>query len=218
MRGRWSSATVPLLFCPTDLDYIMFHNPIEVVMAAKQKLDRRRFAPRLWRWSAFAGALASGYWLVAPSYIEVEFPIAPPPVGYFWYTTTYSTETMADMLGALHVRRQHQSGIFPEGLQTREETLRWFADQLRQKGWVPADPERFQRDPPVPELQFLKEGDEYFTYYRPEAYTGYNGNLQGANASVTVAVWQDRKSDTNNILVVTAKASFMRALFEATDD
>jgi hypothetical protein len=159
--------------------------------------------------------LALSTWVAWPTYLEIDLPVHPERVGYFWYTTTNATEMNADKPGELYIRRRHRSGLSSQ-FKTKEEALAWFSARLMERGWVPSSSSHFQPRPPVPELDFLNV-DEHFTYYREGDFGGYENLKQGLGGQVTVAVWSEKDGSTN-MLFVTAQPSLLRHLFEVLDD
>lgn len=80
-------------------------------------------------------------------------------------------------------------------------------------------------DPILPESDFLKFGETYAVYTRPEDRSGFGGNVRGAAGRVTVAVWpadygsvpDNGNAARFNVVVVTAKPSLWKEFIDAFD-
>jgi hypothetical protein len=170
-------------------------------------------------------ALSAVWWFSASPYLELYIPI-PSVGGDIWYHTHRTSLYFGDESGVEYVlRRDGTAYTDTVGWQDASEGLSFLDRWLVQQGWERTDMYT-EGDPALPESDFLKFGETYAVYTRPEDRSGFNGTVRGAEGRVTVAVWpvgQSTEPDACpvrgfNVVVVTAKPSLWRLFSHAFDD
>lgn len=170
-------------------------------------------------------SLAAVWWFYMPSYLDLYVPISSYH-GHIWSQTSRTTFSFTGDSGVTHVlRRDGTAYTDVVGWQSAGDGLRFLDHWLVERGWQRTDMYT-EGDPALPESGFLKFGETYAVYTLPEDRSGFGGNVRGAMGRVTVAVWpisegpepQECKVAGFNVVVVTAKPSFWKALTDAFDD
>ena len=171
-------------------------------------------------------ALSFGLWLSAPSYLEIYIPI-PSYRRDIWNYTQHTTFSYAGDSGVEYVlRREGTADTDVVDWHNAADGLSYLDRWLAERGWERTDIYTEVGDPALPETSFLKFGETYAVYTRPEDRSGFNGTVRGGEGRVTVAVWP-RSQNTEptacdvsgfNVVVVTVRPSFWRVLTHAFED
>lgn len=111
------------------------------------------------------------------------------------------------------------------GWRSAGDGLSYFDRWLAERGWERTDMYT-EGDPILPESNFLKFGETYAVYTRPEDRSGFGGSVRGGKGRVTVAVWarnygsvpDDSNVSAFNVVVVTARPSLWKEFIDALDD
>ena len=175
--------------------------------------------------SAFLLPLLAVWYFFTPSYLDIYVPL-PSYHDDIWNHTNHSTFSYAGRSGVEYVvRRDGTAYADVVGWQNAGDGLAHFDRWLGERGWERTEmyPEG---DPVLPESKFLKFGQTFAVYTQPDDRSGFNGTVRGAMGRVTVAVWPvSDESDVSdcrlagfNVVVVTAKPSFLKAFADALDD
>lgn len=175
--------------------------------------------------AALVVLLAAVWWFTRSPYHELYIPIASFH-GDIWNYTQRTTFSFTDESGVEYVLRRDgtaYSGVV--GWQNASEGLSYLDRWLAERGWERTDIYP-QGDPVLPETDFLKSGETYAVYTRPDDRSGFGGNRRGALGRITVAVWptggisnaSEGQASGFNVVVVTVKPSFWRVLTHAFDD
>lgn len=167
--------------------------------------------------------LSAGWWLYTPHYLELYVPI-PSFSGDIWNYTSRATFSYTGRSGVEYVlRRDGTAYTEVVGWQTAGGGLNYLDHWLAERGWERTNIYT-EGDPILPESDFLKFGETYTVYTRPEDRSGFGGTVRGGAGRVTVAVWpicaegEQCKVAGFNVVVVTAKPSFWKAFTDAFDD
>ena len=170
-------------------------------------------------------SLSTVWWFSTPSYLDLYVPI-PSYRSDIWNHTSRTTFSYTGESGVEYVlRRDGTAYTEVVGWQSAGEGLSYFDRWLAERGWERTDMYT-EGDPVMPESDFLKFGETYTVYTRPDDRSGFNGNLRGATGRVTVAVWpvsdgsapDDCKVAGFNVVMVTTRPSFWKAFIDAFDD
>jgi hypothetical protein len=174
---------------------------------------------------AFLLPILAIWWLFAPSYLDFYVPL-PSYHGDIWHHTSRSTFSYTGRSGVEYVvRRDGTAYTEVVGWQTANDGLSYFDRWLAERGFERTEM-YLEGDPVLPESRFLKFGQTFAVYTRPDDRSGFNGSVRGAEGRVTVAVWPVSDwSDLSvcqvksfNVVVVTAKPSLLKAFADALDD
>ena len=163
------------------------------------------------------------WWFYTPSYLDLYVPI-PSFHGDIWNYTSRTTFSYTGRSGVEYVlRRDGTAYTEVVGWQSSGEGLKYLDHWLAERGW-----ERThiytEGDAILPETDFLKFGETFAVYTRPEDRSGFGGNVRGATGRVTVAVWPISEEGALckvagfNVVVVTAKPSLWKEFIDAFDD
>ena len=170
-------------------------------------------------------SFAALWWFFTPSYLELYVPI-PSYHSDIWNSTRRTTFSYTDMPGVEYVlRRDGTARPDVVGWRCASDGLSYFDRWLGERGWQRTDMYT-DGDPVLPETGFLKFGETFAVYTRPEDRSGFAGSNKGATGRVTVAVWpvSGLSEPPNcdeigfNVVVVTTRTSFLRQLHDAIDD
>lgn len=175
----------------------------------------------------FAGLMsfAALWWFYTPFHLEIYVPI-PSYHGDIWHNTTRSVSSNSDQPGVEYVlRREGTAFTDVVGWQMPSDGLLYFNRWLGERGWRPTDMYT-SGDPALPETEFLRYGENFLVYTRPDDRSGFAGSNRGATGRITVAIWprsggsepQARDVTGYNVVVITARPSFLRTLHDAFDD
>lgn len=159
------------------------------------------------------------------AYLDLYVPI-PSYHSDIWNHSQRTTLSYTGESGVEYVlRRDGTAYTEVVGWKSSSEGLSYLDRWLAERGWERTDmyPEG---DPALPESAFLKFGETFAVYTRPDDRSGFGGSRRGAEGRVTVAVWPVSKGSEPgecevagfNVVVVTAKPSFWKALRDAFDD
>ena len=164
------------------------------------------------------------WWFYTPTYFELYVPIRSYHADIWNYTSrtafSYTGESGVEYV----LRRDGTAYTEVVGWQNAGDGLSYFDRWLGERGWERTDiyPEG---DPILPESDFLKFGETYAVYTRPEDRSGFGGTVRGAAGRITVAVWPIGEGDDTeckvagfNVVFVTTKSSFWRLVTHAFDD
>lgn len=194
----------------------------------------KRFLPTL---KQLPLVLASGclllvplvWWISQPSYIDLYVPISSYH-GHIWNSTSRTTFAYTGARGVEYVLRRDGSAYNEVvGWNTSVDGLNYLDRWLVERGWERTEIYT-EGDPVVPETDFLKFGETYAVYTRPEDRSGFNGTRRGGAGRITVAVWpiggldQGAADDCEckvagfNVVVATIKPSFWKEFTDAFDD
>jgi len=176
---------------------------------------------------AWLMSLSAVLWFYTPSYLELYVPI-PSYHSDIWNHTSRTTFSYTGESGVQYVlRRDGTAYTDVVGWRNAGEGLSYFDHWLGERGWERTDMYT-EGDPVLPESDFLKFGETYAVYTRPEDRSGFGGSRRGAMGRVTVAVWPvDEAAELGEccckvagfyVVVVTAKPSFWKAFTDAFDD
>ena len=172
---------------------------------------------------AFTGvvSLAGLWWFYTSLYLEVYVSI-PSYHRDIWHRTSRSTISNYDQPGVEYVlRREGTAYTSVLGWQKASDGLSYFDRWFAERGWQRTDMYT-EGDPTLPETEFLKFGENFAIYTRPEDTSGFAGSNKGASGRITVAVWPVTGCDQDvigfNVVMVTARPSLIRALHDAIDD
>lgn len=170
-------------------------------------------------------SLAVVRWFSTPSYLDLYVPIRSYHSD-IWNHSQHTTLSYTGRSGVEYVlRRDGTAYTEVVGWRSAVEGLHYLDRWLTERGWERTDMYT-EGDPALPESSFLKFGETYAVYTRPDDRSGFNGNVRGAEGRVTVAVWPvSEASDPSecgvagfNVVVVTAKPSFWKAIKDSLDD
>ena len=170
-------------------------------------------------------SLSAVWWFYMPSYLDLYVPI-PSFHSDIWNHTSRTTFSYTGRSGVEYVlRRRGTAYTEVVGWRSASEGLNYLDHWLGERGWARTDIYT-EGDPVLPESAFLKFGETYAVYTRPEDRSGFGGNVRGAMGRVTVAVWpvseggdlEECRVAAFNVVVVTAKPSFWKAFIDAFDD
>ena len=163
------------------------------------------------------------WWFYTPSYLDLYVPI-PSFHGHIWNYPSRTTFSYTGQSGVEYVlRRDGTAYTEVVGWQTASAGLSYLDHWLAERGWERTNIYT-EGDPILPESDFLKFGETYAVYTRPEDRSGFGGNVRGGDGRVTVAVWpicaegEQCKVSGFNVVVVTAKPSLWKAFRDAFDD
>jgi hypothetical protein len=176
---------------------------------------------------AFAGLVPFlvFWWLYTPSYVELYIPV-PSYEADIWNHTSRATLSYARDSGVTYVLRRGGTAYADVvGWQSEADGLSYLDRWLTERGWERTEMYT-EGDPALPESSFLKFGQSFAVYTRPDDRSGFNGNARGAMGRVTVAVWPIEQANEAaecrvqgfNVVVVTAKPSFWKAITDSLDD
>ena len=170
-------------------------------------------------------SLTAVWWFFTPSYLELYVPL-PSFHRDIWNSSSRTTFSYTDEPGVEYVLRRDGTAYTEKvGWQNTTDALKFFDQWLGERGWQRTEMYT-NGDPVLPETEFLKFGETFAVYTRPDDRSGFNGSNRGALGRVTVAVWpmsglsepQDCNVAGFNVVVVTARPSLFRALHDAFDD
>jgi len=165
------------------------------------------------------------WWFYQPSYLDIYVPI-PSYHSDIWNYTSRSTFSYTGRSGVEYVlRRDGTAYTGVVGWRSAGAGLSYLDHWLAERGWERTNIYT-EGDPVLPESDFLKFGETYAVYTRPEDRSGFGGNVRGAAGRVTVAVWPisegNEPGECNvagfNVVVVTTKPSFWKEFIDAFDD
>lgn len=174
-------------------------------------VKRKRFLLVL----ALVVSLPAVWWFSASSYLELYIPI-PSYHSDIWNHTQRTALSFAGESGVEYVlRRDGTAHTEVVGWQSAADGLGYLDHCLAERGWERTDIYT-EGDPALPETDFLRFGETYAVYTRPEDRSGFGGNARGEEGRVTVAVWprgemsepSECKASGFNVVVVTVKPSF----------
>ena len=174
---------------------------------------------------AYLMSLFAVWWFYTPSYLELYVPI-PSYHADIWNHTSRTTFSYTGELGVEYVLRRDGTAYTEVlGWRNAGEGLSYLDRWLAERGWERTDIYP-QGDPILPESNFLKSGETYAVYTRPEDRSGFGGSVRGAEGRITVAVWPIGEGGEPgectvagfNVVFVTAQPSFLRMITHAFDD
>jgi hypothetical protein len=163
------------------------------------------------------------WWYFTPSYLDIYIPI-PSYHGDIWNHTHRTAFSYNDESGEEYVlRRDGTAYAEVVGWKSTKDGLHYIDHWLVERGWERTEIYT-QGDPILPESEFLKFGETYAVYTRPEDRSGFGGNARGAMGRVTVAVWpicinsENCCVDGYEVVIASAVPSFRLALIRGLDD
>lgn len=162
---------------------------------------------RLLLWLAAPPAAAAAAFQLQPTYVVLDIPVTPNPVGYFWWEEQLSQLAYADSWGVLYLRRQ-VGAAYPEtqGWRTSEEALAYFQRWLIANGWTDTG-SVFDADPALPESRHLTPE------HRRRFHRGGDPDIR-----LTVAVWPIGGAvEGFHVVVTTERSSWARKLQQGLD-
>jgi hypothetical protein len=174
---------------------------------------------------AFILPLLAFWWFSASRYHELYVPVPSFHKDIWNYTQrtslSYDGESGVDYV----LRRDGTAYTEVVGWRSAGDGLSYLDRWLAERGWERTDIYPVG-DPALPETNFLKSGETYAVYSRPEDRSGFGGTVRGAQGRVTVAVWPrigspdltESEVSGFNVVVVTVKPSWWRVLTHAFDD
>lgn len=169
------------------------------------RLPAGRWAPLL----ILAAAGSFVLWTVWLGYVVLDIPVKRHAGGgAFWWESQFAELIFADSWRRLYIHRQAGTA-YPEprmqGWKTVEETLSYFDRRLKEHGWDRVHPG--VADFIMPEARFLGEAN-------------LRANWRGSDHDdkAVIAAWPiGDTTDGFNVVLVTARPSFMRKLEDALD-
>lgn len=170
-------------------------------------------------------SLTAVWWFFTASYLELYVPL-PSFHKDIWNSTSRTTFSYTDEPGVEYVLRRDGTAYTEKvGWQNTTDALKFFDQWLGERGWQRTEM-YINGDPVLPETEFLKFGETFAVYTRPDDRSGFNGSNKGALGRVIVAVWprsgvsepQEGQASSFNVVVVTARPSVLRAIHDAIDD
>jgi hypothetical protein len=164
---------------------------------------RQKGWTRLLLWLLTPPAIIAGAFQLQPTYVVLDIPVAPNPVGYFWWEEQRSQLEYADSGGVLYLHRQVGTAYtHMHGWRTADEAFAHFDRWLSANGWSYLELGSHDRNSTFPESEFLK----------PEQ-SRRNRRTSDRSILAVVAVWPIGSSvEGFHVVLVTERPSWARRL------
>ena len=170
-------------------------------------------------------SFAAIWWFYTPFYLDLYVPV-PSEHGDIWYRTSRTVISNSAQPGVEYVmRREGTASTTVVGWVRASDGLYYFDRWFEERGWHRTEMYTYG-DPALPETEFLKFGQTFMVYTRPDDTSGFNGSNKGATGRVTVAIWptggatEPEAYDATGykVVMVTVRPSIRRAFHESFDD